>query len=219
MKKILDLQLKILFMEERNLLIQKYIFPVLIILMGLILLNTAIFSGTGSTSQSGTFLLGALVVVAMGVVTILYIKEIITKKTHLSILSLMLISCLLLGYSTYSSISTTIAQIDLKKKIDSNIKQGLRDIEIIQLEYKKKYGWYSDNFEELKRFLLNDSVYSISTRGIVPDYKITPEHCEILGYDPILDYIQIESYDEQEALKCGLLTKDTSWENVLVKLL
>ena len=205
-------------MEERNLLIQKYIFPVLVILMGLMLLNTAIFSGTGSTSQSGTFLLGALVVVAMGVVTILYIKEIITKKTHLSILSLMLISCLLLGYSTYSSISTTIAQIDLKKKIDSNIKQGLRDIEIIQLEYKKKYGWYSDNFEELKRFLLNDSVYSISTKGIVPDYKITPEHCEILGYDPILDYIQIESYDEQEALKCGLLTKDTSWENVLVKL-
>ena len=205
-------------MEERNLLIQKYIFPVLVILMGLMLLNTAIFSGTGSTSQSGTFLLGALVVVAMGLVTILYIKEIITKKTHLSILSLMLISCLLLGYTTYSSISTTIAQIDLKKKIDSNIKQGLRDIEIIQLEYKKKYGWYSDNFEELKRFLLNDSVYSISTKGIVPDYKITPEHCEILGYDPILDYIQIESYDEQEALKCGLLTKDTSWENVLVKL-
>ena len=205
-------------MEERNLLIQKYIFPVLVILMGLMLLNTAIFSGTGSTSQSGTFLLGALVVVAMGVVTILYIKEIITKKTHLSILSLMLISCLLLGYSTYSSISTTITQIDLKKKIDSNIKQGLRDIEIIQLEYKKKYGWYSDNFEELKRFLLNDSVYSISTKGIVPDYKITPEHCEILGYDPILDYIQIESYDEQEALKCGLLTKDTSWENVLLKL-
>ena len=129
----------------------------------------------------------------------------------------MFISCLLLGYTTYSSISTTIAQIDLKKKIDSNIKQGLRDIEIIQLEYKKKYGWYSDNFEELKRFLLNDSVYSISTRGIVPDYKITPEHAEILGYDPIIDYIQIESYDEQEALKCGLITKDTSWENVLVK--
>lgn len=205
-------------MEDRSLLIKKYIFPVLIILTGLILLNTAIFSGTGSTSQSGTFLIGALVVILMGVVTILYIKEIITKNIHLTILAIMLISCLLLGYSTYSSISTTIAQIDLKKKIDSNIKQGLRDIEIIQLEYKKKYGWYSDNFKELKRFLLMDSVYSISTKGIVPDYKITPEHAEILGYDPILDYIQIESYDEQEALKCGLLIKDTSWENVLLKL-
>ena len=66
-------------MEERSLLIQKYIFPVLIILTGIVLLNTAMFSGTGSTSQSGTFLLGSFVVVIMGMVTILYIKEIITK--------------------------------------------------------------------------------------------------------------------------------------------
>ena len=198
-------------MEERSLLIKKYIFPALVILIGLMLLNTAFFSGTGSTSQSGIFTLGAFVVLLMGVVTVLYIKEIITKNTHLIVLVVMLVSCIILGYSTYSSISTTIAQIELKKKIDDNIKQGLRDIEIIKLEYKKKYGWYSDNFNELKRFLIQDSVYSISTKGIVPDYKITPEHAEILGYDPIVDYIQIESYDEKEALKCGLLTKDTSW--------
>ena len=205
-------------MEERSLLIKKYIFPSLVILIGLMLLNTAFFSGTGSTSQSGTFKLGAFVVLIMGIVTTLYIKEIITKNTHMVLLGVMLISCLFLGYSTYSSVTTTISQIELKEKIDNNIKQGLRDIEIIQLEYKKKYGWYSDNFQELKRFLLQDSVYSISTKGIVPDYKITPEHAEILGYDPIIDYIKIESYDEDEALKCGLLTKDTSWENVLKKL-
>ena len=205
-------------MEERSLLIKKYIFPGLIILLGLILLNTALFSGSGNISQSWTFLMGAMVVLSMGVVTILYIKEVITKNTHLSILITMLVSCLILGYTTYSSIDTTIAQIELKKETDANIKQGLRDIEIVQLEYKKKYGWYSDSFDELKRFLVQDSVYSISTKGIVPDYKITPEHAEILGYDPIQDYIQIESYDEKEALLCGLLTKDTSWENVLEKL-
>tara|TARA_B110001450_G_scaffold106721_1_gene101095 strand:+ start:63 stop:1520 length:1458 start_codon:yes stop_codon:yes gene_type:complete len=205
-------------MEERSLLIKKYIFPAIVILLGLILTNTALFSGTGSINQSGTFLLGAIVVLIMGIVTVLYIKEIIGKNTHLKILFTLLISCLILGYSTYNSISTTIAQIELKKEIDSNIKQGLRDIEIVQLEYKKKYGWYSDNFDELKRFLVQDSVYSISTMGVVPDYKITAEHAEILGYDAIIDYIQLESYDEKEALKCGLLTKDTSWENVYEKL-
>ncbi|MDA8556695.1 hypothetical protein N9K77_00530 [bacterium] len=41
------------------------------------------------------------------------------------------------------------------------------------------------------------------------------EHAEILGYDAILDYIQLESYDEKEALICGLLTKDTS-ANILI---
>ena len=152
-------------MEERSLLIKKYIFPGLIILLGLILLNTALFSGSGNISQSWTFLMGAMVVLSMGVVTILYIKEVITKNTHLSILITMLVSCLILGYTTYSSIATTIAQIELKKETDANIKQGLRDIEIVQLEYKKKYGWYSDSFDELKRFLVQDSVYSISTKG------------------------------------------------------
>ena len=73
-------------MEERSLLIKKYIFPGLIILLGLILLNTALFSGSGNISQSWTFLMGAMVVLSMGVVTILYIKEVITKNTHLSIL-------------------------------------------------------------------------------------------------------------------------------------
>ena len=205
-------------MEERSILIKKYIFPAIVILLGLLLLNTALFSGTGSINQSGTFLLGATVVLIMGVVTVLYIKEIIGKNTHLKILFALLVSCLFLGYSTYSSITTTIAQIELKKEIDANIKQGLRDIEIVQLEYKKKYGWYSDNFKELKRFLSQDSVYSISTMGVVPDYKITAEHAETLGYDAIVDYIQLESYDEKEALICGLLTKDTSWENVFEKL-
>ena len=205
-------------MEETSTFIKKYIFPIIITFSGLMLLYTALFSGTGNISQSGNFVLGSFVVFAMGIVTFLYIKEIISKSQHIIVLAAMLISCIFLGYSTYSSVSTTIAEIELKSEIDKHIKQGLRDIEITQLEYKKKYGWYSDNFNELKRFLSQDSVYSISTIGIVPDYKITQEHAEILGYDLIQDYIQIESYDESEALKCGLLKKDTSWVNVRKKL-
>tara|TARA_B100001287_G_scaffold99049_1_gene83292 strand:- start:14903 stop:16360 length:1458 start_codon:yes stop_codon:yes gene_type:complete len=204
-------------MEEVGTFAKKYIFPIIISFSGLMLLYTA-FNRTGNISQSGNFLMGAIIVFLMGIVTFLYIKEIITKKLHIIVLAVMLISCLFLGYSTFSSVTTTISEIELKKEIDINIKQGLRDIELTQLEYKKKYGWYSDDFNELKRFLVEDSVYSISTIGVVPDYKITPEHAEILGYDIIQDYIQIESYDESEALKCGLLKKDTSWINVAQKL-
>jgi len=205
-------------MENAGTVIKKYIFPIIITFTGLMLLYTALFSGTGKISQSGNFTVGALVVFLMGIVTFLYIKQIINKNSHLIVLGVMLITCLILGYSTYSSVATTITEIELKKEIDTHIKQGLRDIEVAQLEYKKKYGWYSNTFSELKRFLLKDSVYSISTTGIVPDYKITPEHALILGYDLIQDYIQIESYDESEALKCGLLKKDTSWINVMEKL-
>ena len=40
-------------------------------------------------------------------------------------------------------------------------------------ELKEKF---CNDFEELKIFLLEDSVYSISTIGQVPDVKIIPEH-------------------------------------------
>ena len=104
-------------MEEIGTIIKKYIFPILISLSGLMLLYTALFSGTGSINQSSTFLIGALVVFLMGGVTFLYIKEIITKKLHITFLGVMLISCLILSYTTYSSVSKTISDIELKKEL------------------------------------------------------------------------------------------------------
>ena len=205
-------------MERLSTHIKKFIIPYIIVLIGLSLLYTAFFSGTSNISQSGDFSFGAFSVLLLGVVIILILRNVIQKSFFKFIIPILIIYCIVLSYKTYNSITTTIAQIELKSKIDLNVKQGLRDIEVAQIEYKKKYGWYSNSFRELKRFLEEDSVYSVSTIGSVPDYKITPEHQEILGYDPIRDYIEIESYDEKEALICGLLSKDTSWQNVKDKL-
>ena len=205
-------------MERLSTHIKRFIIPYIIVLAGLILLYTALFSGTGNISQSNDFLFGALSVLLLGVVIILILRNVIQKSYFKFIIPVMIVYCLFLSYKTYNSIATTIDQIELKKEIDAHVKQGLRDIEVTQIEYKKKYGWYANEFSELKRFLSEDSVYSVSTIGTVPDYKITPEHQEILGYDPIRDYIEIESYDEKEALLCGLLKKDTSWQNVKEKL-
>ena len=206
-------------MDQISLYIKKYIFPGLIFLSGLALLKMGIFSETGTNiTQSSAFILGAIIICLMGITTFLYLSDIISKKFHIIILGILLIGCVFLGKKTYDSVNNTIVQIELKKEINTHIKQGLRDIESIQVEYKKKFGWYSNSFSELERFLIEDSVYSISTKGTVPDTKIIPEHAAFLGYDPIQDYILIESYDEKEALACGLLTKDTSWVNVQDKL-
>ncbi len=206
-------------MDQISLYIKKYIFPGLIFIAGLALLKMGIFSESGTNiTQSSSFILGAIIICMMGITTFLYLSDILSKKFHITILVVLLMGCFFLGKETYDSVNDTIVQIELKKEINTHIKQGLRDIELIQVEYKKKFGWYSDNFDELKRFLVQDSVYSISTHGTVPDTKITTEHAEFLGYDPIQDYILIESYDEIEALACGLLTKDTSWVNVMKKL-
>ena len=169
-------------MERLSTHVKRFIIPYIIVLAGLILLYTALFSGTGNISQSNDFLFGALSVLLLGVVIILILRNVIEKSYFKFIIPIMIVYCLFLSYKTYNSIATTIDQIELKKEINAHVKQGLRDIEVTQIEYKKKYGWYANEFSELKRFLSEDSVYSVSTIGTVPDYKITLEHQEILGY-------------------------------------
>ena len=223
-------------MKQLSVLTKKYIFPILVIITGLILVKIGIFPDkeTG-ISQNDNFLYGALTILLMGVIILLYVLDVIKNRMfHLaSILLLLIPLSLFLINSVYGSINNTIDQIERKKIQDKYVKQGLNDIKEIELEYKKKYGWFSSDFNELKRFMLEDSVYSISTfslefdstkmdfvkvQATIPDTKITSEHQAVLGYNPMSDFILIESYDEDEALKCGLIFKDTTWENVLAKL-
>ena len=208
-------------MKDLGTLAKKYLFPILVILLGLYLIYMAVIpdSETG-ISQNNSFLFGGLTILLLGALILLFVMDVI-KNRKIQILlyvALLLPLCLLLTNSLYSSVNETIEQIESKKYKDVYIKQALNDIKDIELEYRKKYSWYSKDFNELKRFLIVDSVYSIDTEGSVPDYPITEEHQAILGYNTVDNYIQIESYDEDEALKCGLIFKDTNWTNVLVKL-
>ena len=208
-------------MKDLGTLAKKYLFPILVILTGLYLIYMAVIpdSETG-ISQNNSFLFGGLTILLLGVLILLFVMDVI-KNRKIQILlyaALLLPLCLLLTNSLYSSVNETIEQIETKKHKDVYIKQALNDIKDIELEYRKKYSWYSNDFNELKRFLIFDSVYSIDTEGNVPDYPVTEEHQLILGYNTVDNYIDIESYDEDEALKCGLIKKDTNWINVLVKL-
>ena len=206
-------------MEQIGLYLKKYVFPVGILIFGLWLLKMGLFVQNGTEiSQSTELIIGSTIICAVAILIFLYVSEIISKKINIIILSILLIGCVFLGYKTYKSVNDTITQIENKKDITSKIKQRLRDIELIQIEYKKKYGWYSNNFAALKSFLENDSIFTISTYGTVPDTRITPEHAELLGYDPIENYKELEEYTDEEALKCGLLRKDTVWVNVKEKL-
>ncbi len=208
-------------MKDLGTLAKKYLFPILVIITGLYLVYMAIIpdSETG-ISQNSSFLFGGLTILALGVIILLFVMDIIkNRKIQLLLYAALLLPlCIVLINSLYGSVNETIEQIETKKHKDVYIKQALNDIKDIELEYRKKYGWFTNDFNELKRFLVIDSVYSIDTEGNVPDYPVTEEHQAILGYNTVDNYIEIESYDEDEALKCGLIFKDTNWTNVLVKL-
>tara|TARA_B100000902_G_C27322387_1_gene925605 strand:- start:7514 stop:8131 length:618 start_codon:yes stop_codon:yes gene_type:complete len=95
---------------------------------------------------------------------------------------------LLLGYLIINSINSEIEfQKIAKERISENI-QKLKDLRQVQIAYKKNYGSYADNFNDLIYFLENDSISIIKAIGETPD-----------------------SISEEEALKLEIISRDTGY--------
>jgi len=209
-------------LEKFGLIAKKFLFPIIIIIAGLLVVIKGM-SADAETNimQTGGFLYGGLAILLMGIITLLYILEIINRIVHLVLMAILFCSTIGLGIMTINSVNDTIAEMDLKDKTDKFIKQGLSDIRDIQVEYKKKYGVYTSSFPALKVFLLKDSIMDIlRSNGDdypngMPDGRVTLEHGVLLGYDPIRDDALYESYDELEALKVGIFINDTIWRGVM----
>ena len=105
-------------MERLSTHIKRFIIPYIIVLTGLSLLYTALFSGTSSISQSGDFSFGAFSVLLLGVIIILILRNVIQKRFFKFIIPILIIYCIVLSYKTYNSITTTIAQIELWNNSD-----------------------------------------------------------------------------------------------------
>ena len=149
-------------LEKFGLIAKKFLFPIIIIVAGLlIVIKGASADAETNIMQTSGFLYGGLAILLMGVITLLYILEIINRIVHLVLMVILFCSTLGLGVMTINSVNDTIAEMDLKEKTDNFIKQGLSDIRDIQVEYKKKYGVYTSSFSVLKNFLLKDSIMDI----------------------------------------------------------
>jgi hypothetical protein len=208
-------------LEKFGLIAKKFLFPTIIIIAGLLVVIKGMSADVETNiMQTDGFLYGGLAILLMGVVTLLYILEIINRIVHLVLMAILFCSTVGLGIMTMNSVNNTIAEMDLKEKTDNFIKQGLSDIRDIQVEYKKKYGVYTSSFPALKSFLLKDSIMDIlRSNGDdypngMPDGSVSPEHCIILGYASNA-YDLTESYDESEALKVGIFINDTIWRGVM----
>jgi len=208
-------------LEKFGVVAKKFLFPIIIIIAGLLLVIKGVSADVETNiMQTDGFLYGGLAILIMGVITLLYILEIINRVVHLVMMVILFCSTVGLGIMTINSVQDTIAEIDLKEKTDTFIKQGLSDIRDIQVEYKKKYGVYTASFPSLKAFVLEDSIMDIlRSNGDdypngMPDGRVSLEHGVLLGYDPIRDDALYESYDESEALKVGIFINDTIWRPV-----
>ncbi len=99
----------------------------------------------------------------------------------------------LLTYMCYESVMTQIRFEDSNKDRTKAITERLIEIRKAQIEYKNRYGVHAANFDELARFLNEDKLPFITKEGVLSDEQLE------------------KGITEKEAVKLGLIKRDTTW--------
>lgn len=110
------------------------------------------------------------------------------------VLQIVLVAAIaLLTYLCYESIMTPIRFDDETKARTKAITERLIEIRKAQIEYKNKYGIHAGSFDELARFLNEDKLPFIMKEGVLTDEQLE------------------KGMTEKEAVKQGIIKRDTSW--------
>ncbi len=112
---------------------------------------------------------------------------------------LLIAAIVVLGYLLVDSILNPIRFNQEKDRREEAIKERLIDIRTAQVAFKSKYGRYTGSFDTLINFVKTDSFPLIYKEG-----AITDEWIEEWG-----------ARAEREALRRGLIVRDTSYTTVL----
>ena len=100
---------------------------------------------------------------------------------------------LLLVYICYRSIMTPIEFNEAKDARESLIKARLIDIRKAQIEYKNVYKTHAGTFADLIKFLKDDKLPFLIKEGVLTDEQLE------------------KGMTEKEAVKKGLIKRDTVW--------
>ncbi|WP_288652248.1 hypothetical protein [uncultured Parabacteroides sp.] len=106
---------------------------------------------------------------------------------------LLAVAVVLLAYMCYRSIMGPIEFKDEKDRRENLIKARLIDIRKAQIEYKNIHKVHAANFDELSKFLKDEKLPFLIKEGVLTDEQLE------------------KGMTEQEAVKKGLIRRDTVW--------
>jgi len=132
--------------------IGRYVISILLIVFGLMFL-LKFASGNAVESQPADMIIAALVLLAVGVVTMPFILSKMSNKATKLIALIGLVACVFLGIRLWNSIDGEMKFLDKKKRIDNTVIQRLKDIREAQISYKDINGRYTSDMNELKAFI------------------------------------------------------------------
>jgi hypothetical protein len=203
---------------------QKYFFSGLLIIAGALVL----VKGLGSMQLTennpdiswSLFLIAGAGMLLGGIISALFIAGFIDKKISIAVGVIFLAASVYFAKANYDSVKERIALQDRYNNIRDHVKQGLIDIRDVQVEYKKVKGKFAVSFDSLLYFIANEKTFDIKKTGQVPDGRIAEEYWAKLGYKKTDADIfsKVEGWDEDEAVKAGVIKIDTVWKPLADKL-
>lgn len=111
---------------------------------------------------------------------------------------LLVVAIVILSYLLIDSIMNPIRFNKERDKREASIIERLKDIRTAQIAFKSKYGRYTGSFDTLITFVKTDSFPLIYKEGSLTD-----------------EMIEQGIRNEREAVKRGLIVRDTSYTSVL----
>jgi len=155
----------------------KYIFPALLIVVGLAFIILKIAQG-----QNTLFLMGGLAVALVGILSLLNAMDMISKKIRTIAFSVLVLISIALAWQDYKSIKDPIDFNNERDRRYAKVEQRLKDIRRAEIAFKAKNGVYSSNFDELLNFVRTDSFKVVKAIGIIPDSLLhVPDSAVLLG--------------------------------------
>lgn len=145
----------------------KFGFSILEVLLGIFLLTV--------DGQGQMFLIAGLAIIASGILTGLFIANIIGKGLNLILQVAILLVAVYFAYADFSSVDSEIRFARKKAKVEAETIQRLKDVRTAQVTFKEVYGRYTADLDSLVNFVKYDSINEIRAIGVKPDSLTVPE--------------------------------------------
>src|SRR5690554_6306432 len=185
-------------MQEIRRIVGRYLFPVLLVLIGLYLLVT-------SAGQTTWYKLGSAGIFIVGILGFLFVKGIINRPVQVIVAIVIGVGALFFAFKNYDVIKDRLEYDRLKERVNAEVIQRLKDIRKAELAYQKEYGQYTPSFDTLIDFLKNGEVRLIKRLGALPDTVPTEEMAREMG----LIHHMPDTLTEEEVIELGLIVRDT----------
>ena len=185
-------------MQEIGRIVGRYLFPILLVLIGIFLLA---YSG----GQTIWYKMGSAGILIVGILGFLFVKGVISLQVQVIVAIVIGVGALFFAFKDYDVIQDRLAYDQQKKRVEAQVIQRLKDIRKAELAYHKEKGRYTPSFDTLIDFLKNGQVRLIKRLGALPDTVPTEEMARELG----LIHHMPDTLSEDEVIALGIIVRDT----------